>query len=129
MDLIADFLNQIRNGLSARLKEVTVPYSRVKYEIARVLMEEGFISNFRVEGEGVKKKITVSLKYLDDGKPVISGLKRVSKQSLRVYVGCDEIPRVMGGLGIAILSTPVGIITDREARRRRVGGEIICKVW
>lgn len=129
MDPIADFLTSIRNGLSARLKEIAVPYSRLKFEIARVLMEEGFISNFRISGEGVKKQIIVSLKYLENGKPVIGGLKRVSKQSRRVYLGCDEIPRVMGGLGVAILSTPAGVLSDREARRRRAGGELICEVW
>ncbi len=129
MDPISDFLTQIRNGIAARLKEVNVPHSRLKYEIARVLLEEGFISNFRVDGEGPKKRVIISLKYLDDGTSVIRGLVRVSKQSRRVYVGCDEIPRVMGGLGVAILSTPAGVMTDREARRRRVGGEIICKVW
>ncbi|MEO0005525.1 MAG: 30S ribosomal protein S8 [candidate division WOR-3 bacterium] len=129
MDPIANFLTRIRNALAARHKEVVVPYSRLKYEIARVLMEEGFISNFRVDGEGVKKQIIVALKYLDDGSSVIRGLEMVSRQSRRVYVGCEEVPKVMGGLGIAILSTPLGIITDREARRRRVGGEVICKVW
>lgn len=129
MDPIADFLTAIRNGLSARLKEIVIPYSRLKYEIARILMEEGFISNFRTSGEGVKKQIIVSLKYLENGKPVIRGLERVSKQSRRVYLGWDELPRVMGGLGMAILSTPEGVLSDREARRRRVGGELICKVW
>ncbi|MGQ9707801.1 MAG: 30S ribosomal protein S8 [bacterium] len=129
MDPIADFLTRIRNGLVARNKETVVSYTRLKYEIARVLMEEGFISNFRVEGEGLKRQIIISLKYLDDGSSVIRGVERVSKQSRRVYVGCEELPRVMGGLGIAILSTPAGIITDREARQRRIGGEVICKVW
>lgn len=129
MDPIADFITQLRNGIAARLKEVNAPYSRVKFEIARVLLEEGFISNFRVEGEGAKKRIVVSLKYLDDGGSVIRGVERVSKQSRRIYVGYRDLPRVMGGLGIAIITTPAGIITDREARRRKIGGEIICKVW
>ena len=129
MDSIADFLTRLRNALAARHKEVVVTHTRLKYEIARVLMEEGFISNFRVEGEGWKKQIVISLKYLEDGSSVIRGVERVSRQSRRFYVGCDELPRVMGGLGVAILSTPAGIITDREARRRRVGGEILCKVW
>ncbi len=92
-------------------------------------MEEGFISNLRLDGEGVKKRIVISLKYLDDGTSVIRGVERVSRPGRRVYAGYDEIPRVMGGLGVAILSTPAGVITDREARRRRIGGEIICKVW
>jgi len=129
LDPIANFLARICNAIAARHKEVVVAYSRVKYEIARVLMEEGFISNFRVDGEGLKKRIIITLKYLEDGSSVIRGLQRVSKQSRRIYVGCDEVPKVMGGLGVAILSTPAGILTDREARRRRVGGEIICKVW
>ncbi|MCR4423405.1 MAG: 30S ribosomal protein S8 [candidate division WOR-3 bacterium] len=129
MDPISDFLTQIRNGIAARVKEISVPHSRVKFEIARVLLEEGFISNFRVEGEGTKKRIVISLKYLDDGGSVIRGLERVSKQSRRMYVGYRDLPRVMGGLGVAIISTPAGIITDREARRRKVGGEVICKVW
>ncbi len=129
MDPISDFLTQIRNGIAARVKEISVPHSRVKYEIARVLLEEGFISNFRVEGEGTKKRIVISLKYLDDGGSVIRNLERVSKQSRRIYVGYRDLPRVMGGLGVAIISTPAGIITDREARRRKVGGEVICKVW
>jgi small subunit ribosomal protein S8 len=129
LDPISDFLTQIRNGIAARVKEISVPHSRVKYEIARVFLEEGFISNFRVEGEGTKKRIVISLKYLDDGGSVIRGLERVSKQSRRIYVGYRDLPRVMGGLGVAIISTPAGIITDREARRRKVGGEVICKVW
>ncbi len=129
MDTIADFLTCVRNAIAARHKEVSVTYTRLKYEIARVLMEEGFISNFRVEGEDPKKRIVISLKYLDDGSSVIRGLERVSKPGRRIYVGSDEIPKVMGGLGIAILTTPLGILTDREARQRRVGGELICKVW
>ncbi len=129
MDTIADFLTMLRNALAARHKEVTVKYTRMRYELARVLLEEGFISNFRVDGEGVRRQLIISLKYLDDGTPVIRGLERVSKPGRRIYVGCDEVPRVMGGLGIAILTTPAGIVTDREARNRRVGGELICKVW
>lgn len=129
MDTIADFLTILRNALAARHKEVAVKYTRMRYELARVLLEEGFISNFRVDGEGTKRQLIISLKYLDDGTPVIRGLERVSKPGRRIYVGCDEIPRVMGGLGIAILTTPAGIFTDREARNRRVGGELICKVW
>ncbi|MCL6466204.1 MAG: 30S ribosomal protein S8, partial [candidate division WOR-3 bacterium] len=105
MDPISDFLTQIRNGIAARVKEISVPHSRVKFEIARVLLEEGFISNFRVEGEGTKKRIVISLKYLDDGGSVIRGLERVSKQSRRIYVGYRDLPRVMGGLGVAVIST------------------------
>ncbi|UCG43178.1 MAG: 30S ribosomal protein S8 [candidate division WOR-3 bacterium] len=129
MDPIADFLTRIRNGLAARKKEVRAPFSRVKFEIARVLMEEGFIGNFQVEGEGVKKTIIVSLKYNEDGSSVVLGLERVSKQSRRVYVGADELPRVFGGLGTAVVSTSRGIMTDRDARKERVGGEVVCRVW
>ncbi|MEO0079846.1 MAG: 30S ribosomal protein S8 [candidate division WOR-3 bacterium] len=129
MDPIADFLTRIRNGLAARHKEIVVDHSRMKFELARVLMEEGFISNFRVEGDGPRKRIIISLKYQDDGSSVIRGVELVSRQSRRVYVGKSEVPKVLGGLGIAILSTPEGILTDRDARQRGVGGEVICKVW
>lgn len=129
MDTIADFLSSIRNALGARHKEVITPYTKMRYEISRVLMEEGFLSNFRVEGEGVKKRLVINLKYLEDGTPVIRGIERVSTPGRRTYVGWKEIPRVMGGLGTLILTTPNGIMTDKEARHRRVGGELICKVW
>ncbi len=129
MDPIADFLTCLRNGLSARHKEVTVPFSKLKYEIVRVLMEEGFVSNFQVEGEGTGRRIVVSLKYDEDGASVIRGIEMVSRQSRRVYVGANEIPKVIGGLGLAVLSTPRGVLSDREARRKHVGGEVVCKVW
>ncbi|MEO0078402.1 MAG: 30S ribosomal protein S8 [candidate division WOR-3 bacterium] len=129
MDTFADFLTRIRNGLRSRQKEVVAPFSRLKYEVARVLMEEGFVSNFQVDGEGARRRLIITLKYEDSGASVIRGLELVSRQSRRVYVGTDEIPRVIGGLGVAIVSTPHGVITDREARRRRVGGEVLCKVW
>ncbi len=129
MDPIADFLTCIRNGLRCRRKDVAVPFSRIKYEIARVLMEEGFVSNFQVDGEGTARRIIVSLKYDEDGASVIRGLERVSRQSRRVYVGTNSIPKVIGGLGVAVVSTSRGVLTDREARRKRVGGEVICKVW
>lgn len=129
MDPIGDFLSQVRNGLRARQKEVSVPHSRLKFEICRVMLEEGYISNFRVEGDGVRKRLIVTLKYLDDGTSVIRGLRLASRQSRRLYVGCDHIKTVLGGLGTAVVSTPKGILADAEARRRRVGGEIICRVW
>jgi len=129
LDPIADFLTRMRNGLHARQKEIATAYSRLKFELARVLLEEGFISNFRVEGEEPKKRIIVSLKYLDEGGSVIRGMELVSRQSRRSYVGRADIPKVLGGLGVAILSTPKGIMTDRDARRKGVGGEVICKVW
>jgi small subunit ribosomal protein S8 len=129
LDPISNFLTRIRNGLAARKKEVRAPFSRVKFEIARVLMEEGFIGNFQVEGVGVKKTIIVSLKYNEDGSSVVLGLERVSKQSRRAYVGADALPRVFGGLGTAVVSTSRGIMTDRDARKERVGGEVVCRVW
>ncbi|MEO0116631.1 MAG: 30S ribosomal protein S8 [candidate division WOR-3 bacterium] len=129
MDPIADMLTRIRNALMRGKPEVKFPYSKIKLEIARILLEEGYINNFQVSGEGVKKEIVILLKYTLDGKPVISELKRVSRPSRRVYAGYREIPKVAGGLGIAILSTPKGILSDREARRQKVGGEILATVW
>uniref|UniRef100_A0A7C4CBZ3 Small ribosomal subunit protein uS8 n=1 Tax=candidate division WOR-3 bacterium TaxID=2052148 RepID=A0A7C4CBZ3_UNCW3 len=129
MDPIADFLTRIRNGLAAKYKEVTVPYSRMKFDLCRVLMEEGFISNFRADGEGARQRIVVALKYTEDGQPVIQGIELVSRQSRRVYVEATGVPRVLGGLGAAILSTSKGLMTDRDARRRHIGGEVVCRVW
>jgi small subunit ribosomal protein S8 len=129
LDSFADFLTRIRNGLRSRQKDVAVPHSKLKYEIARVLLEEGFISNFQVDGEGIAKKLIVTLKYEEGGTSVIRGLEMVSLQSRRVYVGTGDIPKVLGGLGMSIVSTSRGIMTDRDARQKRVGGEILCKVW
>lgn len=129
MDPIADFLTHIRNGLAARYKEVAVPHSRMKFDLSRVLMEEGFISNFRVDGEGTRQRIIITLKYTDDGRSVIQGIELVSRQSRRVYVEARAVPRVLGGLGAAVLSTSRGVMTDRDARRRHVGGEVVCRVW
>jgi small subunit ribosomal protein S8 len=129
LDNFANFLTRIRNGLRIRQKEVSAPYARLKYELARVLLEEGFISNFQVDGEGHHKRIIVSLKYDEDGASVIRGIELISRQSRRLHVGADEIPKVIGGLGVAILTTSRGVMTDRDARRKRVGGEPLCKVW
>jgi small subunit ribosomal protein S8 len=129
LDPFADFLTRVRNGLRSRQKDVSVPYSRLKYEVARVLLEEGFVSNFQVEGDGYRRRIIVSLKYDDTGASVVRGIELVSKQSRRIYVGADSTPRVIGGLGVAIMTTPRGVITDRDARRKRVGGEVLCRVW
>ncbi len=130
MDSISDMLTRIRNAMHSKHRQVEIPYSKLKYEIARVLMQEGYISNFQeMENEGVKKKILVQLKYSEDGKPIIYGLKRISKPSRRVYVKCDKLPKVIGGMGVTILSTPKGILTDREARNEQVGGEVLCQVW
>ena len=128
-DPIADMLSRIRNGLQARHESVDVtPYSKVKVEIAKILKSEGYISNYATEGEGIEKKLVITLKYAE-GQSVISGIKRISKPGLRVYAGKDELPKVLGGLGIAILSTNKGVITDKEARKLQVGGEVLAFVW
>lgn len=127
MDPIADMLTIIRNGCRVRKIEVTVPYSRIKTEILRVLLEDGFINNFTLDVK--KKKITIMLKYAKSGESVIRNLKRVSKCSRRAYVSKNEIPYVLGGLGTAILTTSKGVLSDREARRKKVGGEVIAYVY
>jgi len=128
-DPIADMLNRIRNAIVAKQEVVPVPASKTKIAIAEVLRQEGFIKEFEVVSEGVKRTIRVRLAYGGRKEPAISGLRRVSKPGLRVYVQKREIPRVYGGLGIAILSTPIGVMTGQEAWRHRVGGEILCYVW
>lgn len=127
MDTIADFLTQIRNALRAGLKTVSVPSSKMKYEICRVLLEEGYISNFEVKEERFPR-LLIQLKYDNLGQPVIRELARVSRPSRRRYVATDSLPRVLGGLGVAILSTSKGILTDRDARREQVGGEVLLYV-
>jgi len=127
MDPIADMLTIIRNGCQARKQEVAVPYSRIKTEILRVLLEEGFINNFTVDTR--KRKILVMLKYSKLGESVIRGLERISKCSRRVYVPKNEIPKVLGGLGTPILTTSSGVLSGREARRKKVGGEVIAYVY
>jgi small subunit ribosomal protein S8 len=128
-DPIGDMLTRIRNALMVKKKEVVVePASKLKMAILDVLKREGYIEGYKIEGEGVKKKIIVYLKYYQ-GKPVIQLIERVSKPGRRIYVGVDEIPKVYNGLGIAILSTPKGVLSDREAKKLRVGGELICKVF
>jgi small subunit ribosomal protein S8 len=127
-DPIADMLTRIRNALAARHLKVDVPASRLKTEIARILREEGYILNFKVAEEGVRKTIKLYLKYQPGGRPVISRLDRVSRPGCRVYVGRAEVPRVLGGLGVNILTTPRGVMTGRDARKAGVGGEILCQV-
>jgi small subunit ribosomal protein S8 len=128
-DPIGDMLTRIRNAVMAKKKEVVVePASKLKMAILDVLKREGYIEGYKIEGEGVKKKIIVYLKYYQ-GKPVIQVIERVSKPGRRIYVGVEEIPKVYNGLGIAILSTPKGVLSDREAKKLRVGGELICKVF
>ncbi len=130
-DPIADMLTRIRNAGMARHKEVLVtPCSKMKVAIASILKEEGYIEDFRIidEGKG-KSSLLIKLKYIDGKKPFISGLKRISKPGRRVYVGKDEIPKVLGGLGIVILSTSKGVMTGEEAKRIGVGGEVVAYIW
>jgi len=128
-DAIADMLTRIRNANQMRYKEVVVPESKVKLEIARILKDEGFIKGFKVEKKAVQNNILVELKYGDKKERVITGLKRISKPGLRVYAGRDEIPKVLNGLGIAIVSTPKGLVTGKEAKKQNVGGEVIAYIW
>ena len=126
-DPIGDFLTRIRNGQMARKKTITSPSSTVRQAIAAVLKDEGYIADYAVATEGKKKTITVTLKYYQ-GKPVIERLERISTPSLRVYKGKSEVPKVLGGLGIAILTTPQGVLSDKKARAAGIGGEVICVV-
>ena len=127
---IADMLTRIRNGVQANMSAVDVtPCSKVKVEIAKILKKEGYIDNYAVEGEGIEKKIVVTLKYGPRGEKVITGIKRISKPGLRVYAKGDNLPKVLNGLGVAIISTSNGMMTDREARKQHIGGEVIAYVW
>jgi len=128
-DPIADMLTRIRNGVSAKHDSVLMPSSKIKVAIAKVLKDEGFIRDFSTEMEGARPMLKIELSYTGRKEPVLSGIKRVSKPGLRVYVQKREIPRVLGGLGVAILSTPEGVMTGQNARQKSIGGEILCYVW
>ena len=128
-DPIADMLTRIRNANAMRYKEVEVPASKMKLEIARILKEEGYVSEFKVKKDKVQDIIVLSLKYGEKKERVITGLKRISKPGLRVYATRDELPKVLGGLGIALISTSKGIMTDRNARKEGIGGEVLAFVW
>lgn len=129
-DPIADMLTRIRNGVQARHETVDIPASKTKVEIAKILKNEGYIVNYSVSGEtAAEKKITVTLKYGPNDEKVISGIKRISKPGLRVYTKYDALPRVLNGLGIAIISTSAGMMTDKEARAKHTGGEVVAYVW
>lgn len=128
-DPVADMLARIRNASSAEHEKVDIPSSRLKVRLAELLKEEGFIKNFRVIEDRRQGTLRVYLKYGPSQERVITGLRRVSKPGRRRYVGADKIPSVLGGMGVAILSTPRGVLTDRESRRLRVGGEVLCYVW
>ena len=127
-DPIADLLARVRNGARAQQPEVLIPYSKIKAEIARVLKEEGYISDYSVDTSAAHPRIKVTNKLVDRSS-AIAGLRRVSRPGLRRYVGADEIPRVLGGMGLAILSTSRGILSGREARKQKVGGELLAYVW
>ena len=128
-DTIADMLTRIRNANQMRYEEVTVPASNIKKEIARILKEEGFINDYKIENDDAQGTIVLTLKYTDKKERVITGLKRISKPGLRVYANKDEIPKVLNGLGIAIISTSKGIMTDKEARKENIGGEVLAYIW
>ncbi|HET6819037.1 MAG TPA: 30S ribosomal protein S8 [Candidatus Limnocylindria bacterium] len=128
-DPIADMLTRIRNASQARHRELTLPSSKMKREIARILVDEGFIESFATQQDGVQESLTIALKYVEGRTPVVSGLKRISKPGLRVYARKTEIPRVLGGLGLAILSTSHGVMTGSQARKLNLGGEVLCYVW
>ncbi len=128
-DPIADMLVRINNANALRRESVSMPYSKMKASIAKILKDQGYILSFLSEGEGAKKTLIINLKYGENGERVITGMKRISKPGLRVTVEAAKLPRVLKGLGIAIVSTSKGILTDSEARKANVGGEVLCYVW
>lgn len=128
-DPIADMLTRIRNGNAAKHASVEIPASNIKKDIAQILMDEGYIKGYNVTEDNKQGVITVDLKYGAGDESVISGIRRISKPGLRVYVNRDEVPRVLGGLGVAIISTSQGLMTDRAARKAGIGGEVVCYVW
>ena len=128
-DTIADMLTRIRNANQMRYEEVKVPASNIKKEIARILKEEGFIEDYKIDSDNAQGTIILTLKYTNKKERVITGLKRISKPGLRVYAKNTEIPKVLNGLGIAIISTSKGIMTDKEARKENIGGEVLAYIW
>ena len=128
-DPIADMLTRIRNSAMARHDSVSMPASKMKVNIAKILKQEGYISAYEVVGTGIEKQIKITLKYQERNKPMITGLKRVSKPGLRLYVQRNEIPRVYGGMGIAILSTSQGVVPSYKAWKQGLGGELLCYIW
>ena len=128
-DPLADLLVRIRNGMRAKLDQVSVPASRMKLEIVRILKSEGYLQKYEMIDDKKQGTLRLTLRYGPKREPVIRGLKRSSRPGVRIYVGVNEIPRVMGGMGTVVLSTSRGLLTGREARRRRIGGEVLCTVW
>ncbi|RFT15905.1 MAG: SSU ribosomal protein S8p (S15Ae) [Candidatus Saccharicenans subterraneus] len=128
-DPIADMLTRIRNAVRAKKKEINVPSSRLKVEIARILKEEGYIKNYKVIEDNKQGVLNIVLKYTDDNQSVISGLRRVSKPGCRIYCSRDSIPRVLDGLGVVIISTSRGLLTDKQCQEQGLGGEVLCEIW
>ncbi len=129
MDTISDMLTRIRNAQAAKKADVSLPYSKFKHSLGKVLVKEGWVRTIDVKDEGVDKALVVTLKYDDTGSPVITGIKRISKPGQRIYVDKTKVPRVMGGIGTTIVSTSKGLMTDKIARKEKVGGEIVCQIW
>jgi small subunit ribosomal protein S8 len=128
-DPIADMLTRMRNAGSARFDKVDIPASRMKISLAKILKEEGFIKNYKVIKDNRQGTLRVYLKYNEQQSPLIQGLRRVSRPGRRVYAGYEDLPRVQGGLGLAVISTSQGVVTDRQARKLQVGGEVLCEIW
>ena len=128
-DPVSDMLTRLRNAARAGLPEVAIPHSRLKAEIARLLQAEGFLGEVGVEAEGLRKNLRIKLRYARGERSILRGLRRVSKPGLRRYVPATELPRPLGGLGVAVISTSRGIMSDRQARQAKVGGEVLCYVW
>ena len=128
-DTIADMLTRIRNAVAMKYKEVKMPISKTKLEIAKILKDEGFIEEYQIEKDDVQSTLVLTLKYGAKKERVITGLKRISKPGLRVYAKATELPKVLGGFGIAIISTSKGIMTDKEARKQKLGGEVLAYIW
>jgi small subunit ribosomal protein S8 len=128
-DPIADMLTRVRNASSAMHDEVTIPSSKIKENIARILVDEGYVDSYEVDADNGHPVIKIRLRYSDERERVIAGIRRISKPGRRVYRGAQELPRVLGGLGVAIISTSQGVMTDKQARRQKVGGEVLAYVW
>jgi small subunit ribosomal protein S8 len=128
-DPVSDLLTRIRNATSVRHDRMDIPASKMKLEIAKILKQEGYIRTFKMIEEGPQGIIRIYLKYADDGEPVIHGLRRVSRPGLRIYRGVGELPKVRNGLGVAVISTNRGVVTDEQARSLQVGGEVLCEIW
>ena len=129
LDPVSDYLTRIRNATLVNKPSVVVPHSNFKYELSRLLKDQGYISDVKVNENGSKKEIHIDLKYTESGKSVLAGLNRLSKPGRRVYVGSDKLPRNNGGLGTVVVSTSRGLLPDSEARKKKLGGELICEVW